>query len=91
MLAKALGLLDITAVIILLFMKILPSQVVMFFAMLLFAKGFVFTAMGNKVSALDGLAGVYIGLNVYGFNNHVITVFFIIFLAQKGLLSLLAR
>ena len=91
MIAKLLGIFDIICVLVLLAVKILPSQVVMFFAMLLTAKGIIFAAMGDRVSILDALCGIYMGLIVYGFSNHVISVAFMLILLQKGILSLFAR
>jgi hypothetical protein len=96
MLAKLLGAVDLGCAMLLaaasyIPINIVPSQLTMFFGMILFAKGIVFTSMGNSISILDALAGLYMGLMVYGFSNYIVTGFFIIFLAQKGLLSLLAR
>ena len=91
MIAKALGLLDLTCMGLIILHRIMPHQVIMFFGMLLFAKGFIFSAMGNRVSILDVGAGIYMGLLVYGWSYYLMTIFFVLILAQKSVLSLLAR
>lgn len=91
MIAKFLGIIDLACMLVLIFAGYLPSQFVMFFAMLLFAKGIIFAFLGDRVSVLDAIGGIYMGLIVYGVSYYIITVFFIIMLGQKGLLSLLAR
>jgi predicted RND superfamily exporter protein len=89
MLVKILGLIDIISVLVLVLSKIMPHKVTLFFAMLLCMKGFLFLMMRNTVSIIDLAAGVYIGLGVYGFSNVILTLFFAIYLGQKGLLSLI--
>jgi len=91
MIAKALGFIDLINVLVMLLAPFLPNRLVLFFAMLLIAKGIVFASTGNPISSLDIIAGIYIGIIVYGWSNIVLTVFFSVFLAQKGLLSMLAR
>ncbi len=92
MIAKLLGLVDLLAVVCLFIGRFLPSDFVMTISMLLSIKGILFASMMNIISVLDAIAGVYIGLAiVYGIGNSAITTFFIIYLLQKGLLSLLAR
>ena len=90
MIAKLLGLLDLTCILVLLLSSWLPHSLIMFFAMLLFAKGMIFVFMGNIVSVFDAAAGIYLGLLVYGFHSFLITGIFVVFLAQKGILSLFA-
>ena len=58
---------------------------------LLCAKGFIFFLIGDKISSIDILAGIYIGLNVYSINYFVLNLFFVIYLLQKGVLSLFTR
>jgi hypothetical protein len=91
MIVKLLGLLDLLCVIVLGLAKFLPHQLVMQLGMLMAMKGIIFASMRNLVSILDALAGIYMGLLIYGFNNRVITIFFIVYLGQKGLLSLFAH
>jgi hypothetical protein len=91
MIVKILGLLDITCVIAIIFNNIIPSNIMMNLAMLLAMKGIIFASMKNLGSSIDAFGGFYMGLIVYGASNIWITWFLIIYLGQKGLLSLLAR
>jgi len=91
MLAKLLGILDLICVLAIFLVNLLPNQLIMNLGMLLTMKGIIFASMRNLVSILDVVAGIYMGLLIYGVRNKVITVFLLIYLAQKGLLSLLAR
>ncbi len=91
MFAKLLGLIDIAAVITLFFARFLPTDVIMTVGMLLCMKGILFASTMNAISVVDAIAGIYIGLFVYGVQSHIITMFFLIFLGQKGLFSLFAR
>jgi len=91
MIVKVLGFLDLLGVLAILLSPFLPSQALMNVGMILSMKGIIFASMRNLTSILDLLAGIYIGLLVYGFRNHIITWFFILYLGQKGLLSLFAR
>lgn len=91
MFAKVLGLLDLLCVIVIVLYNFMPHQLIMNLGMLLTMKGIIFSSMRNLVSILDVFAGIYIGLLVYGIHNSTVTIFFVIYLGQKGLLSLLAR
>ena len=79
MIAKFLGTIDLFCVMMLFTMKFMPHKIMMFFAMLLFAKGMIFVFSGDWMSIMDTAGGLYIGLTVYGFSHIALTILFIIF------------
>lgn len=91
MIVKILGLLDLVCVAALATAKFLPHQVIMQIGMLMTMKGIIFSSMRNLISVLDACAGIYLGLSVYGFSNKWLTLFFILYLGEKGIFSLFAR
>ncbi|MFT4303647.1 MAG: hypothetical protein ACMXYG_03715 [Candidatus Woesearchaeota archaeon] len=91
MIVKFLGIFDLACMLCILLFAWIPNSIIMKLGMLLMLKGILFATFKDIPSIIDALAGLYIGLMVYGLNAPLISGFFVIFLAQKGLLSLLAR
>ncbi len=83
MIGKLLSIGDFLSIIAMLCISWLPQQYIIYSASYLIMKGGIFAAMGNKVSFLDVACGIYIIFMMYGFYNHFLTGFFLLFLAQK--------
>jgi len=85
-LGKILSLGDFLCIIAFLLVSYLPARILSYAAGYLIIKGAIFLSMGNKVSVLDILCGIYMVFIIFGFSNHFLTAFFILFLAQKTIL-----
>lgn len=88
-LGKLLSIGDLLCIIVLLFHSWLPYSIIQFSAMFLIIKGGLFAFMGDKVSFVDILCGIYILILGFGFSVGFITAIFVIFLAQKTLMMFL--
>lgn len=86
MVVKLFGLLDIIAGIILVYLSFNNSSLASFFVIYLLLKGLLF--YGGFASIMDILAGIFIGLAAMG-NFYSLSWLFVIWLIQKGILSLL--
>jgi hypothetical protein len=91
MIVKILGLLDLMCVFAIIFNSIIPTNIIMNLGMLLAMKGIIFASMKNIGSIIDAFGGFYLGFIVYGATNNLISWFLILYLGQKGILSLFAR
>ncbi|MCB9359395.1 hypothetical protein H6503_05670 [Candidatus Woesearchaeota archaeon] len=91
MIVKFLGLFDLICVLCIVAFAWIPHSIVMKIGMLLMFKGIVFATFKDIPSILDALAGLYMGLMVYGISAPLIGGFFVIFLGVKGVMSLFAN
>ncbi len=85
MFARILGFGDLFAVLVILLHHFIPK---MWAAMFLILKGFLFVLMRNLISWLDIFCGIYVIILSWGFSHWLPTTLAVIFLGQKGLLSL---
>lgn len=86
---RILGILDLICALLMLANPIIPRAVLMYFSMYLIFKGGYFAFKYNVASILDTLAGIYMIAVAYGFSSGVLTLIAVIYLGQKGLISLL--
>ena len=86
MLVKLFGILDIIAGLSLIYLSLGNGALVTFSVVYLILKGLLF--FGGIVSLIDIASGIFIGFSSIG-NIHFIGWFFVIWLIQKGLVSLL--
>ena len=93
MLTKILGFGDvvaaITAALTAAFPFLLPKTIVFYIAGYLILKGGMFAVTGNFVSYIDVFCGIYLILLTYGISFTALTLFVVIFLIQKNILSFL--
>ena len=89
MFGKILGIGDIYAVLIIMLMGYLPGFMIAAAAWFLILKGFMFGMMRSMISWLDVVAGIYILVLSAGFGHWSLTLGVVLFLGQKGVLSLL--
>jgi len=87
MLFKLLGILDLIAVISILFAGFLPNRFLITIALLLIVKGTFFFITGNIMSILDGIAGVYLILLAFNVSVFIISLILAIYLGQKAIMS----
>ena len=85
MLIKILSLGDILSIIALISLPVLPISLVMLMGLYLIIKGITFSLMGNLVSLIDGLAGFYILIAVFGISHWIPTLIVSIFILQKAI------
>ena len=78
--------LDIVAVLCLV-LTFLPAELKFGLALYLIIKGVLFGLSGDKLSWVDTLAGLYLGLIAFGYSYWLITFIFVIYLAQKVVIS----
>jgi len=93
MLTKILGLGDViaalTTALAAVFPFLLPKQIVFYIAGYLILKGGMFAITGNIISYIDVFCGIYLILLTYGISFTILTLFVVIFLIQKNILSFL--
>jgi hypothetical protein len=89
MLHKFLGFFDVICIIPLIWLD-LNIGLTLACALYLIVKGVSYLLGGDFISALDILAGAYILFLLAGISNLVITLIAIIFLAQKGIFSMIS-
>jgi len=82
------GIIDLFLVLIILASNILPKGVVIIAAAYIILKGIFFVLHNDTVSYVDIVVGIYLVLLVFGFSLDVVTFMSAVFLAQKGLLSI---
>ena len=87
MLKKLLGLMDVIAVLILIFSSTISTKMAMFAALYLVIKGIGFGLAGDWVSWIDAFCGFYIFFLIMGSSNYIITILVVVFLLQKAALS----
>lgn len=88
MAAKLLGMIDLAIVFIILFHSSLPAKLILFAAGYLIVKGVFFIFTGDYASYADAAIGIYMVFMLIGASFTFITAISVVFLAQKGLLSL---
>ena len=92
MIVKFLGIIDILAGLLYLFVEIfqiIPKDLLLFAGLILIVKGGAFILNFNVPSALDILCGIIILLSIIVQMPQFIVILVIIFLAQKGIISLI--
>ena len=90
MLAKILGIGDLLSGMCILLASVFPAAWVIVFAKYLILKGGIFAVMGNVVSMIDVACGVYMIFLAFGYGWVVLNIIVIVFLIQKGLISLVS-
>jgi hypothetical protein len=88
MLGKIMGFLDIAAAIIMLLSQYagMPAQVIITAAAYLFIKAAMF--FGDLMSIIDGIVGLYLLIMIF-FRPEIVTWLFVVYLAAKGVWSML--
>ena len=86
---RVLGVLDLVGALLLLAHPIVPKAVLLYFAMYLMFKGGYFAFRYNIASIIDTAFGVYMIAVAYGFSVNILSLIGLIYLGQKGLVSLL--
>ena len=84
---RLLGVGDILAALAILLAGSLPVTVVRLFALYLVMKGGVFTFLGDRMSLLDAVCGLYLLAASNGISFTLISVAAAIYLVQKAVLS----
>ena len=69
----------------------LPPTLTMYAAAFLAAKGAFFFFTGDVISIVDVIAGTYIGLSAFNIDFKFLSVAFVIYLAQKAILSFFSK
>lgn len=88
MFARILGFLDVLAVAVLLLSWLLPAGLISFIAVAVLFKGLFFAMLGNRISYLDALSGLYLILVSHGWSHWLPSLLTGLFLGQKGLASM---
>ena len=87
---RLLGILDIVCMLIIVLVDFLPHRIIATFALLLIIKGLMFTIPSPNLNSMaDILIGVYIILLSFGLGLWPISLIAIVYLAQKGLVSVI--
>ncbi len=89
MILKFLGVLDLFAIITIIFSFILPKTLILYGAGWLILKGVLFGFTGEITSWIDAICGVYTVFLAYGIGNNIVTVIVCIYLFQKAAVSFL--
>ena len=89
MIVKILGIGDLFAAVIGAAAGFLPEAIVLLAAKWLILKGGIFMFSGNYASFFDILCGVYFIFLAYGWGFSFLTVIIIVWIAQKGIASLI--
>lgn len=84
---RLLGVGDIFAALAILLAASLPVTVVRLFALYLVMKGGVFTFLGDRMSLLDALCGLYLLAAANGISWTLVSVIAAVYLVQKAVLS----
>jgi len=87
-LVRLMGVADFLSAFALLFAASLPLGIAWPLALYLIAKGGIFALMGNRVSLVDALCGLYLIASVRGLSFAPLGVLGCLFLLQKAVFSL---
>ena len=91
MVYRVMPLLDLVSAVVILFSGILPGNVLFYIAGYLLIKGGLFFLISRDfASSIDIVIGVYVLLIVIGFSHMIANTLASLFLAQKGLLGMIA-
>ena len=88
-LGKALCIGDLAVVLVLFFSALLPTAPLLYAGWYLLVKGGIFAALGNIVSMIDVLCGIYLFFLAFGISSGFLTIIAMLFLGQKVLFGLL--
>ncbi len=89
MIFKILGILDIASACVITLHSITPVSIMRMLAGYLFVKGIIFSTIGDIASILDVLCSFYMIALSFSMDFWIITIITVVFLAQKGLMTIL--
>ena len=85
---RALGVFDMTISTFILFSTLFPATWLFTAGAYLVVKGGWFALLGNVISYLDVMIGVYLFLLSFGIGHGVLSIIAMLFLVQKGIVSM---
>lgn len=86
---RVLGVLDLISALLFLAHTLIPRTVLMYFSMYLIFKGAYFAFKYNIASIFDTFFGIYMIAVAYDHSMNILSLLGLIYLGQKGLISLL--